>query len=213
MVVSRRIRIELAGGSLASHRGSPSGGPGIATAIVVGLLVFACTAATSPSPPSSSTPASTSSSAGSSVDTSPNPTPSSETPGSSTAPPSLPPIPASASLPVHGSAREIGERVVMAPGPAGGLYVVIPRPAERGSVVALLDSTGKPQPGWPVALGDAFCNLPAPAVDGSIRVVCGQGYDSDSRAYAFTRDGRSIAGWPVYLPSATVHVSWATISM
>ena len=90
----------------------------------------------------------------------------------------------------------------MAPGPAGGLYVVIPRPAERGSVVALLDSTGKPQPGWPVALGDAFCNLPAPAVDGSIRVVCGQGYDSDSRAYAFTRDGRSIAGWPVDLPSA-----------
>ena len=90
---------------------------------------------------------------------------------------------------------------MMTPGPAGGLYVLIPRPAERGSVVALLDSTGKPQPGWPVALDDASCNLPAPAVDDSIRVVCAQGYDSRSRAYAFTRDGRSIAGWPAGLPS------------
>jgi hypothetical protein len=86
----------------------------------------------------------------------------------------------------------------MTPGPAGGLYVAIS--AESGSVVALLDSTGKPRPGWPIALDSTFCQLPGSAADGSVRIVCGQG-DGLSRAYAFTPDGRSIAGWPVDLPA------------
>jgi hypothetical protein len=84
----------------------------------------------------------------------------------------------------------------MTPGPAGGLYVLVP--AERGSIVALLDASGKPRLGWPIALDKTACKLPAPASDGSIRVVCAI-YDPVSRAYAFTPDGRPIAGWPVEL--------------
>ena len=72
----------------------------------------------------------------------------------------------------------------------------------RGSVVALLDSTGKPRSGWPVALNDMGCELPAAATDGSIRLVCSAYPDPGPRAYALTPGGRSIAGWPVELPAA-----------
>ncbi len=85
----------------------------------------------------------------------------------------------------------------MAAGPDGGLYVYVS--TDNRSVVALLDTTGEPRPGWPVALDDPFCEPPAPAADGSIRIVCGQGYP-DSPVYAFAPDGRPLAGWPVRLP-------------
>jgi hypothetical protein len=49
-------------------------------------------------------------------------------------------------------------------------------------------------------LDDTWCYLPAPATDGSIRLVCGFYSDTDGRAFAFTPDGRPIAGWPVELP-------------
>ena len=83
------------------------------------------------------------------------------------------------------------------PGPGGGLLLSPPPSDVR--VVALLDSAGKPRPGWPIALDDTACDMPAPAADGSIRVVCAID-DPVSRAYAFTPDGRSIAGWPMELP-------------
>ena len=68
--------------------------------------------------------------------------------------------------------------------------------------MALLDSSGRPRPGWPIALDDTFCSVPAPAADGSIRLVCAQESQPDSRDYAFTPDGRPIPGWPIELPSA-----------
>ena len=40
----------------------------------------------------------------------------------------------------------------MAPGSGGTLFVSVPRPG--GSVLALLDHSGRPRPGWPVDLGD-----------------------------------------------------------
>ena len=161
----------------------------IATTIVVGLLMSACASATTP-PATSSSPASTSASATPSA--TPGPT------DASTASPSVPSLPAPVSLPVRGSGEGIGGQVQLTPGPAGGLYVYIP--TARGSVVALLDSSGKPRPGWPIALDDTWCYLPAPATDGSIRLVCGFYSDTDGRAFAFTPDGRPIAGWPVELP-------------
>ena len=89
----------------------------------------------------------------------------------------------------------------MTPGPDGGLYVYVS--TEERSVVALLDSSGTPRPGWPIALDDTWCHLPTAAVDGSIRVVCAFNADPLSRAHAFTQDGRPLAGWPVELPPAS----------
>ena len=60
--------------------------------------------------------------------------------------PSLPPSMSPAVLPVRGAAREVGERVLMAPAPGGGLFVSIP--ARGGAVLlALLDSDGRLRPG------------------------------------------------------------------
>ena len=130
---------------------------------------------------------------------SPGPTAQATAPEPSGTPTALPASsPVLAELPVRESAEYWGDLARMAPGPAGGLYVLIP--TDRGSVVVLLDSTGKPRPGWPMALADTFCYLPAPAADGTIRVVCAPGSDPVSRAYAFTPDGRLMAGWPVEFP-------------
>lgn len=169
--------------------------------LCLSLLVGCANPLTSPSqgPPSSSP--SPEASARTSPGRSGEPTPVPVAPEPSVPPTTSPPASPSlqAALPVLGSANETGESVQMTLGPAGGLYVLIP--AKRGSVVvvALLDSTGKPRPGWPIALDDTACELPAPAPDGSIRVVCSI-FDPVSRAYGFTPDGRSIAGWPVELP-------------
>ncbi len=121
--------------------------------------------------------------------------------GASTASPSLSPSAASATLPVHGSAREIGERVLMVPGPGGTLFVSIPRPG--GSVLALLDSSGRPRPGWPIAVKDSTeCGLLLPVADSSVRVVCtlenpdGNMFSPVS-AFAFDSNGKLITGWPV----------------
>ena len=88
----------------------------------------------------------------------------------------------------------------MTPGPDGGLYLLVP--GDGGSVIALLDTTGKPQPGWPIGLEDRFCSSMAAVADGSIRVVCALNPGPVSAAFAFTPDGRSIAGWPVEIPAA-----------
>jgi len=122
---------------------------------------------------------------------------------SATPSPSLPPSPASATLPVHGSAREMGERVLMAPGPGGTLFASIPRPG--GSVLALLDRSGRSHPGWPITVNDSTeCGLLLPLEDGSVRVVCtlenpdGNMF-SPMGAFAFDSNGRLLGGWPVDL--------------
>jgi hypothetical protein len=104
----------------------------------------------------------------------------------------------------------------MTPGPDAGLYVVIssPRrvidaPASR-SVLALLDQTGRPRAGWPIALvgwtcappGDANAPWPpAQAAAGSVVVVCYSdstpGGPWHSRAFAFDPTGRPLAVWPI----------------
>lgn len=112
-------------------------------------------------------------------------------------PPSPPPA---AALPVHGSAREMGEGVLMAPGPNGTLLVSIPRP--MGSVLALLDGTGRLRPGWPIAIpGSTSCSFLFALEDGSVRAVCtledqGNMY-APVAAFAFDAQGGLLPGWPV----------------
>jgi len=93
----------------------------------------------------------------------------------------------------------------MAPGPDGGLYVLVADTGGPGnrSVLTLLDTRGRPRAGWPIALMGWLCGgwadpPPLAAGDGSIRLVCSDG--SRSRAFAFDPSGRTLAGWPVDLP-------------
>jgi len=165
-----------------------------ATTILAALLVVACGSATSPDP--STTPP---------LAAPPRSSPSAvtplATPGASTAWPSLPPAPPSASLPVRGSAREIG--VLTAAGPDGTVYVAISKP--DGSVLALLESSGRPRPGWPILVKDSTsCGRPMPVEDGSVRIICtlenrAQDVFGPTRAFAVESNGRMLAGWPVDL--------------
>ncbi len=162
----------------------------ISILVVVGLLVAACAS------PTSSVPIVTPSGP-------PEPT------GALASPP-LSPSPASATLPIRGSAREFSTHVVVtAPGPGGGLYVLIPSRAAP-AILALLDSNGRPAAGWPVVLeGAAFCEQLLPVEDGSVRAVCtldnpdGNMF-SPMGAFAFDANGRALAGWPVDLEGSYV---------
>ena len=102
----------------------------------------------------------------------------------------------------------------MAPGPEGGLYVLVADmsgPSSR-SLLALLDTQGRPRAGWPIALVGWDCAQAGwhprdpllTADDGSVRLVCygnsGSGEPEHSRAFAFDPKGRSLFGWPVDLP-------------
>ncbi len=163
-------------------------------------------------------------SAGPSLEPSTGPSPtlarSSDTPGPTDAStPSLEPLPAPAPL-VRGSARAIGERVLMAPGPDGTLFVSIPRPG--GSVLALLDGSGRPRPGWPISVEHSTsCELLLPVDDGSVRVVCDatdlpppELDGNDGRALAFDAGGRPMAGWPIELrPRHTARVVGTALTM
>jgi hypothetical protein len=173
--------------------------PRVAMTIVLSLLVAACGSATIPAPAPTSTGSPPPSSAAIP----------SQTPGlpsavpTATPPPSLPS--AATTLGIRGSAREVGERIGMAPGPGGILFVSIPRAS--GSILALLDEGGRPRPRWPITIADStICGPPLPVADGSVRIIC-DGTDlprfendvSDVRAFAFDSRGRSMAGWPVQL--------------
>jgi len=110
---------------------------------------------------------------------------------------------AAGTLPVGGSVESLGSPIRMAPGPDGALYVSIP--ARGGSVLALLDSTGRPRTGWPVVLaGTTSCELVLPVEDGSVRVLCtlenpdGNRF-SGVRAFAVDPGGSLMAGWPIDL--------------
>jgi len=128
------------------------------------------------------------------------PTPTSSRPASS--PVALLP----ATLPVKGSGRDLGTAIRMAPGPDGRLWVSIP--GKGGEVVALLDNTGKPSPGWPLLLPDVEgCDLLLPVADASVRVVCTVPPTDDGlqvpiqRAFAIDANARSLPGWPVDVES------------
>jgi hypothetical protein len=165
--------------------------------VIVALLVVACAPSASQAP-NPTTPAQSASPGASTT-----PSPSARPSGATTASPSLSPLPASASLPVRASAREHSNHsVLLAPVPEGRLYVFIPS-RTAPAVLALLDSTGRPQAGWPVAVpGATFCDHLLPAEDGSVRIVCtmenpdGNMFDPVG-AFAFEPNGRLRAGWPV----------------
>jgi hypothetical protein len=164
----------------------PSPSPGQSVAKAPSVMPTAATGTPEPSSPS------------------PRPTAQATTPEASATPLALPQSsPPAAELPVREPAEYYADSVRMTPGSAGGLYVSIP--TDRGSVVALLDSGGKPRPGWPIA-PDAGCGPAVFAAKGSVRVVCTPGSDAVSRAYAFTPDGHLMAGWPVEFPGQI----WAT---
>ena len=122
--------------------------------------------------------------------------------------PTFPRSPILASLPVGGTAREIGERVQLAPGPGGTLFVSIPAPG--GSVLALLDRTGAPSPGWPIVVQHATaCDLLLPVEDGTVRIICNEtdlpqpdNDPADVRAFAFDSGADVMPGWPVQLQPA-----------
>lgn len=164
----------------------------LAPSLLCVVLLIGCTSTpTSPSPSAASSPA------GSATDTPQTVTPTSATPG-----------PRTAAILVRGSAREIGERVLIAPGPNGGLFVAIP--SFGGSVLGLLDAGGRLQAGWPIRVpGAPSCGLLLPVDDGSVRVVCNAddlpgeftGFsEAPVRAFAFDPGGRPLPGWPVDLP-------------
>jgi hypothetical protein len=166
----------------------------LASAAIFASLVFAsCSTAASPSPSSSGAAASAPvapSAARPATSPSPSPTPT----------PTLPPLPPTGSLPVRGSAWEIG--VTAAPAPDGMLYVLVGRP--DGGVLALLDRSGEPRPGWPITIADApSCYGLLPSTDCSVRVLCqanvSGGGVTPVRAFAFAPNGRPRAGWPIEL--------------
>lgn len=120
-------------------------------------------------------------------------------------PASTPPPRAAFDLEVRGDAGKAGEGILMAPALADSLYVSIPK--KGGSVLALLDGSGRPRSGWPIEIADtSSCTQILPVDDGSVRVVCdatdlppAELSSNDVRIHAFDVSGRAIAGWPIRL--------------
>jgi len=185
-----------------------------AASLLLGVILAACVGTPTPptpgpspittpgptSPPESATPPSAVPTL-----TAPSPSP----PGPTSSPTGAAQLPGSspvpAALPIHDGT------VSMAPGPDGGLYILVADTSGPGSrsVLTLLDVQGRPRAGWPIALVGWGCggwaeSPPLAAGDGSIRLVCsvsaGPGEPEHSRAFAFDPKGRSMVGWPVDLP-------------
>jgi len=130
--------------------------------------------------------------------------PSPSTSPTASAPPAPGVTPVAATLPVASGT------VQLAPGPDGGVYVLV---NDGASVLALLDADGSPRPGWPIELRGWRCDNPSPgtsiwapsvADDGSVRIVCYavDEMEGNPRAFAFDETGGLLAGWPVALPGA-----------
>ncbi|MGO9179064.1 MAG: baseplate J/gp47 family protein [Candidatus Limnocylindrales bacterium] len=115
-------------------------------------------------------------------------------------------------LPAHGGMAE-ARTVQMAAGPDGGLYITVTEgaPVNR-TVLALLDTAGRPELGWPIALVGWACgsqrggpSYPSVAADGSVRLIChtedGRGNAERAAAFAFDLHGQPMTGWPVTLPT------------
>jgi hypothetical protein len=85
------------------------------------------------------------------------------------------------------------------------------------SVVGLVDASGQPKPGWPIALTGWRCAEDGPprplpvATDGSIRLVCAEDSLVDGplrhMGFAFDPAGRALPGWPVELPAVGLSTS------
>jgi len=130
------------------------------------------------------------------------PSPSTSPTASASPSPGVPPV--ATTLPVASG------MVQLAPGPDGGVYVLVNGDV-GDSVLALLDASGRPRPGWPIALRGWSCDNPSPgtsiwapsvADDGSVRIVCYavDEMEGNPRAFAFDETGGLLAGWPVELP-------------
>ncbi len=143
---------------------------------------------------------------------SPSPIPSSTTPSLGPLP-----IPKKASFPATSGSAWMGA------GPDGGTWVLAVHeggteadPASV-SVIGLLDASGRPGPGWPIALTGWRCGEDGPpgslpfATDGSIRLVCAEDslVDGPPRhaGFAFDTTGRELPGWPVELPDTGLTTS------
>lgn len=176
--------------------------PRFAIGVLVVVMVAACG-----QPPTSGSPVGGHSSPSRATEGTASPGTAVVNPGASqarpTALPVAPPPPVPTVFPVRVSAGRTGAGILMAPGPEGTLYVAIPRP--RGTVLALLDATGRLRDGWPLALPSSTgCDFLAAAPDGSVRVICdatdvvGPVLDPPvRRAYALRHDGSQFPGWPV----------------
>jgi hypothetical protein len=170
-------------------------------AILLSLLVVGGAGAPVPPSPSAVPHISSSSIAQSSPERSPDAATSSSAPANA----AVAPDGSAAVTPVR-NVVDVRTSVLLAPGSNGGLYVSMG--AKTGTVLMLLDSTGRARPGWPVTLkGWDYCSAPAPSEDGSVRIVCIGGNPETNRAFAFDASGKLMAGWPVEFPG-TVTV-WA----
>jgi hypothetical protein len=174
-----------------------------ASAIVVASVIAGCGSPASPAP-SSASPSPSSAVVASS--TSPRTATSAPSPTTALDPPA-----GSAALPIRGSAREISaQEPRLAPGADGSLYVSI-AVREGPAVLLLLDKSGQPRPGWPIAIKDAtWCGVPFPIDDGSVRIVCDakdlpppESGEAEQRAFAFDAEGQPMKGWPVRLKAPT----------
>jgi hypothetical protein len=107
-------------------------------------------------------------------------------------------------FPIKASAHD----VLMASGPDGGVYVLVP--VERRAVIALVLKDGRVAPGWPLELDSGYCWQLLAARDGSVRAVCDVPPDDDglqapvTRIHAIDARGRTRPGWPVEIESGSV---------
>ena len=139
-----------------------------ASLVIISVLT-GCASSVTPAP--SASPTLASATPGPSATPSPGTSPA-VTASPSASAPSIPPGVANGALPVRGPGKEIGYAVTMAAGPDGSLFVLVPEPA-TGVVLARLDRTGRPSPGWPIAMTDVeFCRLLLPVEDGTVRLLC-----------------------------------------
>ena len=128
-----------------------------------------------------------------------------------------PPIPKGTSFPsTSGSAW-------MEASPDGGTWILTVHEGGTAadpasvSVIGLLDASGRPRPGWPIALTGWRCGEDGPpralpvATDGSIRLVCAEDSLVDGplrhMGFAFDTTGRALPGWPVELPDVGLTTS------
>ncbi len=134
-----------------------------------------------------------------------SPLPTSPISSSNTGPQPTPSSP-SRSAPPRATIPVASGDVQIAPGRDGGLYVLISgSDPKAGTILALLDATGRPRPGWPIVVeGVRTCGPPLPVDDGSVRLVCAYALPESelgvflaTRAVAFDSNGRSLANWPV----------------
>jgi hypothetical protein len=134
----------------------------------------------------------------------------SASPGPSGAP--VLPTPAAAWAPAPAAFPVSDGTAQLAAGPDGGTYVLVTTAdagiAERPgrSVLALLDATGDPRAGWPIAVDGWSCDdpnarplPPETTADGSVTVVCRSDETSDGSVstgvFRFDTAGRLVGSW------------------